>query len=100
MPERREDKMFEECTAPEARDLPQELEDCFLCIMLVTKAGEGENCINLLFQHYLSLQTCRNWLEVVRQVHVNVTESKRQCLLDHLLPNCGQGNAREHNNGW
>jgi hypothetical protein len=40
MPERREEETLEECTAPEARDLPRELEDCDLRIMLVTRGGE------------------------------------------------------------
>ena len=41
MPERREEETLEECTALEVRDLPRELEDCVLRIMLVTSGGEG-----------------------------------------------------------
>jgi hypothetical protein len=55
MPERREEETLEECTAPEARDLPRVLEDCVLRIMLVTAVGREETTmITYIFQLFIS----------------------------------------------
>ena len=48
-PEQREDDILDTCTALEARDLPRELEDCVLRVILVTRLGE-ENYYNSLFR--------------------------------------------------
>ena len=48
-PEWRENDILDTCTALEARDLPRDLEDCVLRVILVTRLG-GENYYNSLFQ--------------------------------------------------
>ena len=82
MVERREEETLEECTAPEARVLPRELEDCVLRIMLVTRVGGGEKMITYFFRHYLSPQESAN----TQQLAESRAESACQC--DRSVPQC------------